>query len=178
MHFVIVPGINGSAEQHWQSIWQSAWGPSASRFAPSSWDYPDLDDWSTALDRAVTAVDDDVVIVAHSLGCHVATARPVQPNVRGLFLVAPPDVTGPHFPAEAAAFTGLKPAPVSVPGLVVFGEDDPYCVPTASIRLAEGWGLPHVSAGAVGHVNVASGVGGWEFGQALLIAFTAGFGRG
>jgi hypothetical protein len=175
---VIVPGINGSDETHWQSLWEAAWGASASRFAPSSWDNPELDDWCAALDRTVAGISDDVVIIAHSLGCHTATATPARPNVRGLFLVAPPDVTGPDFPAEAATFTGLTPKPVSVPGLVVYGEDDPYCEPAVSVRLATGWGLPHVSAGAVGHVNVASGVGGWEFGQALLIAFTAGFRRG
>jgi len=178
MHFVIVPGINGSDENHWQSIWQDAWGPSASRFAPSSWDYPDLDDWRAALDRAVAGVDDDVVVVAHSLGCHAATAAPLRANVRGLFLVAPPDVTRSNFPAEAASFSGLTPAPVSVPGLVVYGEDDPYCDPAVSVRLATGWGLPHVSAGPVGHVNSASGLEGWDFGQALLIAFTAGIQRG
>jgi predicted alpha/beta hydrolase family esterase len=178
MHFVIVPGINGSDEEHWQSVWESAWGPSATRIAPSSWDAPDLDDWTAALDRTVAGVDGDVVIVAHSLGCHAATARELRPNVRGLFLVAPPDVTRPDFPREAASFTTLTPSPVPVPGLVVYGEDDPYCEPAVSVRLATGWGLPHVSAGEAGHVNVASGVGGWAFGQALLIAFTAGIRRG
>lgn len=174
MHFVIVPGINGSDEQHWQSSWESAWGTSASRFAPSSWDHPDLDDWCAALDRAVAAVDDDVMIVAHSLGCHTATAQPPRPNVRGMFLVAPPDVTSPRFPTEAATFTKLTPSPVPVPGLVVYGENDAYAGPAASVRMAEAWALPHISAGEVGHVNAAGGVGGWGFGQALLIAFMAG----
>jgi serine hydrolase len=174
MHFLIVPGINGSDEQHWQTAWQSAWGSSATRFAPASWDEPDLDDWRAALDRTVAGIQDDVVVIAHSLGCHAITASPVRPNVRGLFLVAPPDVSRAEFPREAATFTTLTPTPVSVPGLVVFGEDDPYCEPAVSVRLATGWGLPHVSAGAVGHVNAAGGVGGWEFGKALLIAFLAG----
>jgi len=177
MHFLIVPGINGSDETHWQTMWETAWGPSASRLAPSSWDNPTLDDWTAALDRAVTAIDDDVVIVAHSLGCHAATARPVRPNVRGLFLVAPPDLTAPNFPSEAATFASLTPEPVAAPGLVVFSEDDPYCTLAGSVRMVKGWGLPHVSAGSVGHINAAGGVGGWEFGQALLIAFTAGLTR-
>ena len=27
MQFVIVPGIDNSDEQHWQSIWEAEWGP-------------------------------------------------------------------------------------------------------------------------------------------------------
>jgi predicted alpha/beta hydrolase family esterase len=40
--------------------------------------------------------------------------------------------------------------------------------------------LPRVSAGHVGHVNSASGLGRWDTGHALLTAFTAGLraGRG
>jgi len=177
MHFVIVPGINGSDEKHWQSIWQAEWGPSATRIAPASWDDPDLDDWCAALDRAVVPGS---VLVAHSLGCLTAATwltRSARPGVLGLFLVAPPDNTRPDFPPEAATFTGLPLSPVDVPGLVVYGEDDPYCTPDASIGLATAWRLPHISAGHTGHVNSASGIGGWDFGRALLTAFTAGIGN-
>lgn len=175
MHFVIIPGINGSDEKHWQSLWEAAWGPAATWVKPSSWDEPDLDDWCAALDRAVSSAPDEAVLVAHSLGCLAATAwLPQASGVRGLFLVAPPDTSQPDFPREAATFTGLTPAPVDVPGLVIHSDDDPYCSSAASVGLATAWGLPHVSAGAVGHINSASGLGGWGFGQALLIAFTAG----
>jgi hypothetical protein len=174
MHFVIVPGINGSDQNHWQSVWETEWG--APRLTPSSWDEPDLDDWCAALDRLVVPGS---VLVAHSLGCLAATTwvtRSARPGVLGLFLVAPPDNTRPDFPPEAATFTGLPLSPVDVPGLVVHSEDDPYCTPEASIALAKAWRLPHVSAGHTGHINSASGLGGWDFGRALLTAFTAGLG--
>jgi predicted alpha/beta hydrolase family esterase len=41
-------------------------------------------------------------------------------------------------------------------------------------RLATAWALPRVSAGPVGHINSASGLGRWDLGHALLTAFTAG----
>jgi uncharacterized protein len=44
MLFVIVPGIDGSDEQHWQSIWEAEWGPTATRIAVASWTAPDLGD--------------------------------------------------------------------------------------------------------------------------------------
>lgn len=177
MHFVIVPGINGSGEDHWQSIWQGEWGPAASRIAPSSWDEPDVDDWCEALDRAVAGAGSaDVVLVAHSLGCITATewAARTRPAVRGVFLVAPPDTAEPGFPAEASTFTTLTPVPLEVPGLLVTSENDPYCTTDAADRLAKAWRVDHVSAGSAGHINSAGGLGRWEFGRALFTAFAAG----
>jgi predicted alpha/beta hydrolase family esterase len=181
VHYVIVPGINGSGQEHWQTLWQNAWGPSASRIRPSSWDSPDLDDWCLALDQATHRHrPSGVVLVAHSLGC-VAVAcwlRRHQPGVHGTLLVAPPDPTGPNFPAAAApSFATPDTAPLQVPGLVVSSDDDPYCTPQAARRLASGWAVGHVSIGRAGHINAASGLGAWEPGQALLSAFTAGLGH-
>src|SRR5579862_5456332 len=142
MHFVIVPGINGSGPGHWQSIWQDAWGGCASRISPSSWDEPELADWCLALDRAVRqAQPAEVVLVAHSLGCLTAGhwLWQARPGIRGAFLVAPPDVAGPDFPVEAPSFATLKAAPLPVPSLVVSSDDDPYCTPQAARRLAAGW---------------------------------------
>jgi predicted alpha/beta hydrolase family esterase len=181
MHFVIVPGINGSGSDHWQSIWQDAWGPAATRISPLSWDEPDLADWCQALDRAASQRQPaEVVLVAHSLGCLAAGhwLRRRQPGIRGAFLVAPPDAAGPNFPAaEAPSFTTIAAEPLTVPGLIVSSDDDPYCTPQAAQRLAAGWGAGQVSIGPHGHVNTASGLGAWAAGRALLDAFTAGLGH-
>jgi hypothetical protein len=179
MHFVIVPGIDGSGQDHWQSLWQDEWGSSASRIDPSSWAEPDLTDWCHALDRAAGGYRaGEVMLVAHSLGCLAAGhwLSRARPGVRGAFLVAPPDTAGPNFPAAAPSFTTFEAAPLTVPGLVVSSADDPYGTPQAARRLAEAWGAGHVSVGAAGHINTASGVGTWEAGRALLLAFTAGLG--
>ncbi|GAA3629462.1 RBBP9/YdeN family alpha/beta hydrolase [Microlunatus ginsengisoli] len=171
MRFVIVPGIGGSDSFHWQSIWQAEWGPIASRIEPASWTAPDAADWIAAVDRAITeAGTSDVVLVAHSLGCWAAAGwlAEAQRSVRGAFLVAPPDPDGPEFPAAAASFADLTPAPVGVPGLVVASLDDPYCRPGAAAALARGWGLPVSRVGAYRHLNSASGIGGWQQGRVLL----------
>jgi len=172
MRFVIVPGIGGSGPAHWQSIWQTTWGASATRIVPASWDNPDLDDWCRAIDDAVTAHrPNPCVLVAHSLGCLAATAWVArrQASGVGLFLVAPPDVAGPIFPrTEAESFAAVAPIALDAPGLVVTSDDDPYCTIDAAQRLVEKWRLDHVSAGNGGHLNGASGLGDWEFGRALL----------
>ncbi|MCA2227814.1 RBBP9/YdeN family alpha/beta hydrolase [Nonomuraea aurantiaca] len=177
MRYVIIPGINGSGEGHWQSIWQDEWGAYASRISPFSWDVPDLDDWCQAIDKAVGEdLSTDMVLVAHSLGCHAATSWVARrrPDIGGVFLVAPPDNAGANFPAEASTFTAVKATPLHVPGLVVFSDDDPYCSPDVALRLTAGWQLDHVSVGSAGHINSASRLGRWDFGRALLTAFTAG----
>jgi predicted alpha/beta hydrolase family esterase len=177
MQVVIVPGIDNSDAEHWQSIWQAEWGGSASRIEVGSWSFPQLDDWDEAIDRAVRrAGAREVVLLAHSLGCLAASrwcaAR--QRDIRGLFLVAPPDPAGASFPAAASTFTRLQPEPVGVPGLVVSSANDPYCTPDVARQLARGWGVPRIDIGPYGHLNVASGVGRWELGRMLFTAFTAG----
>jgi len=180
MRYVIVPGIDGSDQDHWQSIWQADWGASASRIRPASWDRPDLDDWCRAIAHAVGPNPSAVVLVAHSLGCLAAAnwAARSRSAIRGMFLVAPPDTAGPNFPAAAApTFTAEYSMPLNAPGLVVSSDDDPYCTVNAAEHLASGWHLAHVSVGRVGHISSASRLGRWDLGRALLTAFTAGTGR-
>jgi uncharacterized protein len=174
----MVPGIDGSDDTHWQSIWEKR-HPNTSRIAPSSWSRPDLEDWSQAIDDAVRQACTDVVIVAHSLGCLAVTHWMIgrDNGVRGLFLVAPPDTAGPRFPVEpAGGFLSVRAHPLTVPGVVVASDDDPYCSTETAARLAHDWRIPRISAGRHGHLNSVSGLGAWAFGEALLPAFTAGTG--
>ena len=103
MRTVIVPGLGGSDEHHWQSLWERE-SPDMLRIAPASWDEPTLIDWWDALDRV--AGDERVVLVAHSLGCLLAVRWTAQNpgRVAGLFLVAVPDPAGPAFPAQLSPF--------------------------------------------------------------------------
>ncbi|MGH3211884.1 MAG: alpha/beta hydrolase [Trebonia sp.] len=38
-----IPGIDGSDDEHWQSIWEAEWGRRASRISVSSWALPELE---------------------------------------------------------------------------------------------------------------------------------------
>ncbi|OXM73615.1 MULTISPECIES: RBBP9/YdeN family alpha/beta hydrolase [Amycolatopsis] len=172
--YVIIPGIDGSDEKHWQTAWEARWGASAVRIAPASWAEPDLADWVAAIGAAHTAAvrrDDRVVLVAHSLGCWAAAEWLVSAPPHGVaaFLVAPPDPRGPAFPRQAApAFADLRARPLPCPGLVVASDDDPYCDPAASAALADAWRVPRRVLAGHGHLNSGSGLGEWTAGLDLL----------
>jgi predicted alpha/beta hydrolase family esterase len=182
----MIPGINGSGPEHWQTPWERELGDVAARIAPRSWDEPDEADWLEAVARGVDALSgageratDRVVLVAHSLGCIAAagylTRGPGDERIAGAFLVAPPDLDAPSVPGPAAAFA-LPTDGLPVPGLVVASQDDPYCTPDRAAWMAAGWGTPVVDVGALGHVNDDSGLGDWPAGRRLLTAFVAGLG--
>lgn len=121
--YVIIPGIDGSDEQHWQTLWEHQWGTSAVRISPASWSAPDLDDWVNAVQTAYDDAcrqDSRVVLVAHSLGCWAASTwlnkNPASP-IHGAFLVAPPDPQGLAVPTTGGpdVHRAVRP-PVAVPG--------------------------------------------------------------
>jgi predicted alpha/beta hydrolase family esterase len=173
---VVVPGIGGSGEDHWMTLWQQDL-PGSKRISPRSWDEPELDDWVSSLDRA--AVNNSTVLVAHSLGCLLAIewARRHPTGTAGLFLVALPDPTSTSFPLLGSPFASIDlGAPLPVPALVVASDNDPYCDIRRSVAIADGLGAGWMSKGSLGHINATSALGHWRDGQDLLLAFATGAG--
>jgi uncharacterized protein len=177
---ITLPGIGGSGETHWQTLWEKA-DRSMVRFYPNDWDHPELDEWIAALDRAIEHSVDAPLLVAHSLACllvaHWAVRRPRR-QILGAFLVAVPDPDGAAFPAvEAASFRGVPKTALPFPTLIVASNDDPYGTISYTRNQARAWGAGFVAVGAVGHINSASGLGDWPIGAMLLEAFKAGLAR-
>ena len=171
---VNLPGISDSGPTHWQTLWEQH-DPAISRFAPSDWDRPRVDDWVAAVDVAVAGAQAPV-LVAHSLACLLVpiwAQRSVLP-VTGAFLVAPVNPTAAAFPAEAFEFASFPRVPLRFPALVVGSRDDPYASASWAHEFAADLGADFVLAGALGHINADSGLGDWEQGQALLASFQAG----
>ena len=173
------PDVNSGAG-HWQTIWEQQL-PRARRVDLGLWDDPHRNTWVGKLALAIGRADRPVVLVAHSLGCHVvtwwaeyeaafnATVRAAElSNVVGALLVAPPDVD--ENPVDRR-FTRFAPLPTTIlpfPAIVVSSRDDPYATPGQVRRIARAWGAQCVDAGAIGHVNARSGIGEWSFGLDLL----------
>ena len=172
---VILPGIGGSGELHWQTHWERT-DPRCRRFQPADWDKPERADWIDALDRSIATASKPPLLVAHSLACllvahwqQASTAR-----IAGAFLVAVPNPHAPPFPVEAAAFADPPSNKFRFPSLIVASSNDPYGTIEHGRGKAEQWGSGIVEVGALGHLNAASGLDDWPQGKALLTAFAAG----
>lgn len=174
---MIVPGIWNSGPDHWQSRWQAereaAGVDEVVRIEPASWSDPEPEDWVAAISRAVTVCAEPPVLIAHSLGV-LAVAHWLRdgsrPAAAGAFLVAPADPAAPGFPAAAAGFTAPA-ARSGLPTRLVVSDDDPYCSVDRAVGFAATLGSGVLRVGALGHVNVDSGIGEWDPGRALLDDF-------
>ena len=164
-----LPGYDNSGPGHWQSLWEAA-HPDYVRVPQASWTEPVCDDWVAALDAAIVAAGDEVVLVGHSLGAltiaHHAQrhARPV----RGALLVAPPNVDDPSFPPITEGFTPIPRARLPFPSIVVSGSDDWYMGVDDARDLALAWGSRFVVIDKGGHLNTDAGFGPWPEGERLL----------
>lgn len=170
---LIVPGLNNSGPDHWQTIWEHQRGD-CERVELGMWDQPHRNTWVNQLNLAIRAADRPVVLVAHSLGCLAVAwwAQLEQPGddsrAIGALLVAPPDVD--FFPLDErlATFSPTPSRPLPFRSILVGSQNDPYLGYRGARRLARTWGSRFADAGRVGHINAGSDIGDWPFGQFLL----------
>lgn len=172
---LIVPGLNGSPEGHWQS-WLQATLPQAHRVEQDDWDAPDLEAWLLRFAVATIATP-GAIIVAHSLGCilaaHAAVRFPELP-IRAALLVAPADVdSAAHTPYSLRSFAPIPAARLPFPSVVVASTNDAFMAFSHARELASAWGADFVDAGPAGHINVASGHGPWPAGRDMVDALAA-----
>ena len=172
---VILPGIGGSGELHWQTRWEKT-NPRCRRFQPTDWNQPDLEYWISALDRAVVAASKPPLLVAHSLACLLVAhwQQLSTAPVAGAFLVAVPNPQSEAFPAEATSFANPPPSKFRFPSLIIASANDPDGTIEYARGKANQWGSGIVEVGELGHINEASGLEDWPQGKALLTAFAAG----
>ena len=173
--FIILPGIGGSDESHWQTHWERE-DKAMRRFTPASWDAPDFANWLAALELAVATAPTPPVLIAHSLSCLLVAHWQKKSGlaVRGAFLAAVPDPASPVFPAEARDFSDPPRHRFRFPCLIIASTNDPFgSLDYARARAAQ-WGGECRAVGALGHINNAAGLGQWPDGQALLRSFQSG----
>lgn len=170
MTILIVPGLYGSEPAHWQSRWQAEL-PYSERVEQADWDAPDFETWLAALKRHVERRP-GAILVGHSLGAtliaHLAAREP-QLRIGGALLVAPAD---PELRVSRvrgiASFGPLPSEPFPFPAILVASRTDPYMAQDRARIIANLWEAAFVDAGDAGHINVASGHGGWPDGLRLL----------
>lgn len=169
---LILPGIGDSGAGHWQSIWQAE-RPDFVRVQQLDWDNAVCAEWVDNLEQAVALGDENVVLVAHSLGCLLVAHWAVRTHrkIKGALLVAPPSpAAAPAAEIFRTMTSGFLPVPVQpfdFDSVVVASSDDPYGDLDFARSCAAAWGSRFVNAGAVGHINADSGLGAWRDGYEL-----------
>ena len=169
---LILPGWQNSDANHWQTRWEQHYG--YLRLPQHDWLHPLRGDWTAQLHEAVLAAPAPVVLVAHSLGC-ILTAwwashapRSTVAKVQAALLVAPGDVEQDDLRQQLPGWAPIARQRLPFRATLVGSQNDPYCRAGRARQLARDWGAAWVDAGAVGHINSASGLGDWPAGHALL----------
>jgi predicted alpha/beta hydrolase family esterase len=167
--FFILPGLYNSGDSHWQTRWERRYG--YTRIHQRDWDAPDKDDWIHTINEVTAPFpDENVILIAHSLGCCTIAHwyERYGRRIKGAFMVAPSDVEAPSYPPGTYGFTPMPLPRLPFPSMVVASSDDYYVSPARAALFAERWGSSLVEIGNKGHINGESGLGDWPEGYALL----------
>jgi len=176
---LIVPGLRDHVSDHWQTLLQAEI-PGAHAVEPLRVNGLSCGARMDAIDAALSRIEGDVILVAHSAGCQTTVhwahrMRGRQQRVRGALLVTPPDLDAAwpdKYPSpEVLAQNGWKPlprVPLPFPSIVAASTNDPLASPLAVRGMANAWGSSVVDLGAVGHMNPASGFGPWPLAHDLI----------
>ena len=173
VRYLIVPGWQGSGDEHWQNHWQRSL-PNSSRVEQRDWLTPRRDEWVAALEQQIAVDPRPAILIAHSLGCvtvaHWATqaSSAALRRVRGALLVAPADVERPNCPEALRNFAPMPRQLLPFPSQLVGSDNDSAASAARAIELARDWGSEVAILSGAGHINVKSGHQRWDQGFAYL----------
>ena len=171
--FLILYGIGGSGTSHWQSwLHKELVNRGKKSYFP---DFPDKDQpnkeiWLSHLTSLLDAIpeNEEVTVVAHSLASimwfHYATSFPKR-KVKRAILVSPPSPFL-EYPPVMTFFPIPENMGEVVSGaektLFVLSSTDPYCTLEDATKYM-GLEIPFIILPKMGHINVESGHGPWEW---------------
>ena len=160
---LIVPGLNNSDDNHWQTLWQNRL-PSAQRIAVKNWHEADLDKWRNAIKKSLAGVDRPSVLIAHSFGALAAAsiAAEYPELIAAVLLVAPAD------PDKFQIADRLPDRPLSVPVHLIASSNDPWMKDSKAAYWALLWGANFLRIKELGHINSHSDIGVWPQGLKQL----------
>jgi uncharacterized protein len=157
----LLPGWQDSGVGHWQTHWAKHFGDQ--RIEQHDWQTPLRGDWIMRLQECLMAQTQPVLLVAHSLGCHLvaawAAASSQAHKVHAALLVAPPDSTREDFPATLHSWRQPMLQKLPFASAVLASSSDPYASLPASQALARAWGASFTDMGDLGHMNADSRLG-------------------
>ena len=179
---LIVPGVGGSGDEHWQTFWETAF-PEFQRVQQADWDQPVYSEWAAKLSAAIERSEKPVVLVGHSLGTSLTMRWSIEhpalaKKVAGAFLVAPTDRDRFAQTADSPVqgFGNMMLEKLPFPTAVVASRDDDRVSFERAQVFASAWGASFTDAGSHGHLGSAAKLGVWPFGLLTFGQFIASLG--
>lgn len=176
---LIVPGLRDHVEDHWQT--HLARKLSSVRkvvcVPPLDTDKLSCAARVSVVQRSMAAIEGPVIVVAHSAGVVMLVhwAQKHSRALEGAVLAAPPDFETPlpaGYPTlDVLRANGWLPVPrrtLPFRSIVAASTNDPLASADRVEQMAGDWGSEWVDAGAVGHLNPASGFGEWPLAEHLI----------
>jgi len=177
---LIVPGLRDHVEQHWQTLLSHQLikqGVKTRTVPPLETDKLSLAARVNAIQHELAQIEGPVILVAHSGGCMMVAHWALQSTrpIHAALLAAPADLETP-LPAGYPVLDDLQakgwlPVPrqrLPFRSIVVASTNDPLARLERTTEFARDWGSELVNAGAVGHLNPASGHGEWPMALELI----------
>lgn len=172
-NYLIVPGLNNSGPEHWQTIFEKS-GNNFHRIIQKEWEAPDRNDWVEKIDREVSVYSlSSVVLIGHSLGCTAIAswARDYRKKIKGALLVAPSDIEMAQYNFPAVGFDPIPKSKINFKTIVVASANDPWVSLQRAKMFADNWGSEFINIGNAGHINTDAGYGEWNEGLLILKTF-------
>lgn len=173
---LFVPGLRDHVTEHWQTL-LAAEIPGSVTVEPLTEDRLSRQARVKALDDALSRIEGEVLIAAHSAGALMVANWALAPSrrVRGALLATPADVENPLPPGYPAygdllanGWIPIPREPLPFPAIVAASRNDPLAQFEKVAGLARAWGAELHDAGEVGHLNPAAGYGWWDEALPLL----------
>jgi len=176
---LIIPGLRDHVAEHWQTLLEATLKSTRNVVSvpPLELDKLSCAARVEAVERCMQAIAGPVIVVAHSAGVamFVHWSQKYQHPIIGALLAAPADLDVPlpaGYPTiDVLQGNGWLPLPrtkLPFPSLVVSSTNDPLAAVDRVQQMASDWGSDLFNAGAVGHLNPASGFGDWPQAVALI----------
>jgi uncharacterized protein len=168
---IIIPGLQNSDENHWQTIWESENPEEFFRIVQSDWEKPNCNEWTNRIEEELKKFNyEQLILIGHSVGCVtiIKWFEKYGHKVKGALFVAPSDVDKPGYPKYITGFNPMPENKLPFPSIVVASSND-HVVEIERARLfAKNWGSEFVELKNAGHIESKSGFGKWNFGLELI----------
>jgi predicted alpha/beta hydrolase family esterase len=141
-HVLILPDGQGHLPDHWTGRWPLRHGHQWVQ--QHDWQRPLRGDWLMRLEETVLDLSGPIVLVAHGLGCHLATAWAAYSRqasrVRGALLVAPLDLLSEPWLSRLPSWNKVPCQRLPFPSTVVGQDQGGRSVSEHSGQWARDWG--------------------------------------